>query len=212
MAPRPVVTLEQIERIAAVYQTGDRTQTELAREYGVSISTISKIVRTREISRPWRSPEVFMARYLSKVDRRGPNECWPWMAGTTTKFGYGSFKWKRSSGSDYAHVYTYEQFIGPVPLPPNNVIRHTCDNPPCQNPSHLINGTHADNIQDQLDRGRNAFGERNGHAKLTENDVRVIRATYVPKMVTQQFLANQYGVSRETIKDVLLRKVWSHVG
>lgn len=34
------------------------------------------------------------------------------------------------------------------------VIRHTCDNPKCCNPEHLIIGTHNDNMQDRFNRGR----------------------------------------------------------
>ena len=35
-----------------------------------------------------------------------------------------------------------------------NVILHTCDNPRCINPNHLIQGTHQDNMQDKKLKGR----------------------------------------------------------
>jgi len=34
------------------------------------------------------------------------------------------------------------------------VVRHTCDNPKCINPSHLIAGNPLDNVEDRIVRGR----------------------------------------------------------
>ena len=36
------------------------------------------------------------------------------------------------------------------------VVRHTCDNPRCINPEHLIGGTRADNNRDRVERNRSA--------------------------------------------------------
>jgi len=38
--------------------------------------------------------------------------------------------------------------------PAGLVVRHTCDNPPCVAPDHLLLGTQADNVQDRVDRDR----------------------------------------------------------
>ena len=49
------------------------------------------------------------------------------------------------------------------PIPPGMVVRHTCDNPRCCNPAHLILGTDKDNTDDMLTRNRyspNAVGYR----------------------------------------------------
>ena len=63
------------------------------------------------------------------------------------------------------------------------VVRHTCDNPRCINPAHLVGGTQADNMQDMLRRGRAGdcrnLGTANGRAVLSEADCKAIRATYV---------------------------------
>lgn len=62
-------------------------------------------------------------RYLSLIDRRGPDECWPWLAGKTTA-GYGQI---RIDGEQvYAHRWGYEHFVGPIPE--GLTIDHTCHN------------------------------------------------------------------------------------
>lgn len=39
-------------------------------------------------------------------------------------------------------------------IPEGNVVRHTCDNPKCCNPEHLVIGTRGDKMQDRFNRGR----------------------------------------------------------
>jgi hypothetical protein len=56
------------------------------------------------------------------------------------------------------------------------VVMHTCDNPKCINPEHLLPGTPKENVSDMDAKGRRALGERNGNAKLTDAEVAEIRA------------------------------------
>lgn len=46
---------------------------------------------------------------------------------------------------------------------------------------------------------------------LTEDDVREIRLLYCPFIVTQQKLADRFGVSRGNIQDIINRETWTHV-
>lgn len=50
-----------------------------------------------------------------------------------------------------AHRLSYEIFIGPIILP---FVCHHCDRPGCQNPWHLFNGTHANNMEDARLKGK----------------------------------------------------------
>jgi len=54
-------------------------------------------------------------------------------------------------------------------------------------------------------------GELNGNAILTAEKVIEIRAKYNPRKVSQLELANEYKVSRCTIKDIVNRKSWKHL-
>jgi hypothetical protein len=84
------------------------------------------------------------------------------------------------------------------------VIRHKCDNPPCINPEHLLIGTHKQNTQDMVSRGRQA------NVKLTWDMVRYIRANYVHRSreFGQYPLAAMFGVSQSVVSEVIAHKIW----
>jgi len=87
-------------------------------------------------------------KHLPPKELRKPNKCWNW-TGTTTK-GYGQichqYKILRASR------LSYEFYKGKIPE--GLIIRHTCDNPSCVNPEHLILGTNQDNSYDMVKRNR----------------------------------------------------------
>jgi hypothetical protein len=80
-------------------------------------------------------------------------ECIEWGGATDAK-GYG-ICYARRFGKliRRAHVLAWIDANGRLPLPGEQV-RHTCDNPPCINPVHLLIGSAKDNSQDAVSRGR----------------------------------------------------------
>lgn len=100
----------------------------------------------------------------------------------------------------------YEDIHGAIP--PGLVIRHTCDNPSCANPEHLIIGTHADNVADCVERGRTTMGVKNAAAKLTDSDVAAIQRD---KTTKSKALGQRYGVHPATIRAIRRRSLWRHV-
>ena len=93
------------------------------------------------------------------------------------------------------------------------VVRHTCDNPSCIEPTHLLLGTKADNNRDRAARGRNADrrGEKHHLHRLLEKDVRTIRRLYASGKHTQRALAEQYGCTPSNISRIISKNVWGHV-
>ena len=76
-------------------------------------------------------------------------ECFIWTGRTAGQMGYG---YMRCDSKDYyIHRLIYEHMVcNEVP----EVIRHTCDTPRCWNPKHLVGGTHQDNVDDKMRKGR----------------------------------------------------------
>jgi hypothetical protein len=144
-------------------------------------------------------------RYQSKVDRSGgPDACHPWTA-SVNEHGYGNF---RADGRmNLAHRWAYAKFV--APLRDEEVVRHSCDNPPCQNLRHLLPGSMKDNVRDMFERGRSydRRGVGNSRAKLTEKEVLEIRSSREATTV----LAERYGVSTQLISTIKLRQTWSHL-
>lgn len=87
-------------------------------------------------------------RFWDKVRKGHTSECWLWVGGT--KRGYGRFWY--NGRAQYAHRVAYMLERGTVP--DDVVVRHTCDNPTCVNPRHLVLGTQTDNVSDMVERGR----------------------------------------------------------
>lgn len=90
-----------------------------------------------------------VTRFWSRVLRRGDDDCWPWVLGTTHG-GYGRTCIK---GQFYrTHRVAYAIHTGQDPGDFN--VLHECDNPPCCNPKQLIMGTQRNNAEGMVARGR----------------------------------------------------------
>ena len=147
-------------------------------------------------------------RFWSKVDRRGPDECWHWTA-ATNEHGYGVMRPEGQRSGPTVKAHRMSLTLAGVDIK-GLVIRHSCDNPPCVNPRHLSVGTKADNSADMVRRGRHARGSRSGTSKLTEREVVEIRARCAAGEL-HRVLAADYGVSRNTITSIVNGKTWRHV-
>ncbi len=145
--------------------------------------------------------ESNLAHFWNKVNVRGPEDCWEWIAGTSST-GYGTFG---LNGSLYkAHRISYAIAYGD---PGEICVCHKHDNPLCVNPAHLWIGTVPDNNQDKIDKNRQAKGEQHGEAKLTEEQVKEI----LESDEIQENLAEHYSVDPSNISLIKCGKIWKHL-
>jgi hypothetical protein len=142
-----------------------------------------------------------------RIDKKSENECWEW--GGNLRNDYGIIKINQKSFS--VHRLVYELTYGPIS---NELcVLHKCDNPKCCNPKHLKLGTHKENMMDMSDKNRKFLlsGEKHPCHKLNDIDIIEIRRKYSPYKITQGQLANEYGVSRSLISQIILYNKWKHI-
>jgi hypothetical protein len=169
--------------------------------------------RLHEAGRP--AEEIFWANV-----RKGPG-CWLWMGSISTR-GYGRFKKGRKHF--YAHRFALSLALG-RDFMPGEFACHGCDNPPCVRvgPGHIFAGSAKDNTADAKSKGRlavqdSAFfrrrrvpcGESHPRARLTDTIVREIRQLRTDGL-TQQAIADRFGLRQTDVSRILSGHAWGHV-
>lgn len=119
--------------------------------------------------------------------------------------GYGRIGRGGRGSMSVASRISWELYRGPIP--DGLHVLHKCDNPPCVNPEHLELGTHAKNMFDAYQRGRDRRSENNQTAILTNDQVHKIRGS----SLTCRSLAKNFGVSYSLISTIKRRKIWRYL-
>lgn len=149
-------------------------------------------------------------RFWAKVDKRGPDECWPWI-GSLKSNGYGQFSLEDGQRVPASRL-SLAMHLGRN-LERNQHACHRCDNPPCVNPAHLFLGGARANHLDCIAKGRTAKsynrGTSNPKAKLTEDQVRYIRR--LAGAGSYKEIAQQAGVPKSVAYKVITGRAWAHV-
>lgn len=87
--------------------------------------------------------DIYFNQY---VDKGSSDECWEWK-GQRSSGGYGRF----SKRFDKKYIFLAHRmawmFKYDSPIPKGLICCHSCDNPPCVNPLHIIIGTHKHNSE-----------------------------------------------------------------
>ncbi len=141
-------------------------------------------------------------RFLSYVGSKNQFGCMEW-TGCISMYGYGKIGDHKKIIA--AHRLAWELANGPIL--DGLCVLHKCDNRRCVNVDHLFLGTIADNNADCINKGRNSKGESHYAAKLSTEQVRLIRERYATKMISQEKLAEEFGVTQTAISRVVLRKI-----
>lgn len=153
---------------------------------------------------PWCAAKCPLRRHSLFLGGVSVSEgCWLWTGGKDPK-GYG-----RTLRFHLAHRVSWELFVGPIPK--GLCVLHECDNPPCVRPDHLFLGTNLDNVKDMVAKGRQARGEANGRAKLTDAAVILARAKYGAGGLVFEELAAELNVSESCVRMACRGDRWSHL-
>lgn len=144
-----------------------------------------------------------LAKLFSRTKRDPETDCLLY-TGCKDGFGYGMVFYQKRSRRVHRVVLS---IITDEPIDTKKVAMHKCDTPACLNPEHLSWGTIAENNTDRHNKGRNGdfSGEKNPSARLTWEDVAVIRSR--PLSISK--MAKQFSVSVTHIKRILKGTSWN---
>lgn len=143
-----------------------------------------------------------MNRFWDKIDKSG--DCWLWQGATNGRYGHLSGEQGKTV---YAHRVAFE--LSGEEIPAGLLVLHSCDNTLCVRREHLFLGTHKDNSQDMVTKGRCGLrGKACGpKTKLSEEDVLFIRNSSLSGIE----LANKLNVSSQHVYNIKNRRSREHV-
>jgi len=107
-------------------------------------------------------PNKTLKRFWAKVNIGEDSKCWEWL-GAKSSWGYGSFGFKKK----HFIASRLSWMIANGRIPNGMIIMHSCDNPACVNPDHLHLGTHQDNTDDKVSKGRHGWVSGDSHYSRT---------------------------------------------
>ena len=149
-------------------------------------------------------------RFWAKVE--STNNCWLWKAGCFTN-GYGQFRIGNKKLK--AHRVMFLLLKGNIPH--GMIVRHTCDNPKCVNPNHLLLGTYKDNAYDRDSKNRgikgrkihkDQAGEKNPAAKLNVEKVSKIRFMWPDHSYRK--LSKLFKISASQVANIVKGRSWQY--
>lgn len=151
-------------------------------------------------------------RFAEKVHHEPMSGCWLW-GGCRDSKGYGQIR--RGANADGVAMATAVSLLlhKGIVVPYGMVVCHRCDNPPCVNPDHLFVGTHKDNNDDKVRKGRDKPPPRGTDhycARITEADVVEMRRAYKEGALLKD-LSSKYGIGTAAIGHAVVGRTWKHV-
>lgn len=110
--------------------------------------------------------------------------------------------------TERVHKLILLTFVGP--RPPGFHGCHYDGNRKNNHVSNLGWVTVKENMAHKIIHGTRQTGEKHGRSKLTEKQVKEIRASHQWRKVTYKMLAKKYNVHWKTIGQVITRRYWKH--
>ena len=120
---------------------------------------------------------AFEEAFWERVNKDGPTvrpelgPCWLWTGGLSQGYGLLRIGGRAIRASRVSWILANRRY------PNGPLIMHACDNPPCVNPSHLTPGTHHENSQDMVMKGRWVNGAQKRERTRKANRQRLVLAS-----------------------------------
>jgi len=132
--------------------------------------------------------------FETKVHRT--KDCWLW-TGAKGKGPYGMF----SLGREKIKAHRASWIIHFGEIPEGMYVLHKCDVSLCVNPEHLFLGTHKNNMEDMVRKGR-------GCMKLTWDGVNRVRRLHATGKILIKTLAKIFSLNQTTVGRIVNNKTW----
>lgn len=154
--------------------------------------------------------DTLRERYYSRVEIRGPDECWPY-TGPTNPDRYPMI---RDSQPPYMPIAINRLawIFGKGAIPPSHKVKKCPTLPTCGNPAHLeVQGPGTMRVKGKRQPPPQLRGEQNPLAKLNDAAVRQIRTANLSGLGDKARLARELGISLGLLSKVLKGERWAHV-
>jgi predicted XRE-type DNA-binding protein len=146
------------------------------------------------------------AAFWRRIDVGDRDDCWLWLLDRqVSQRGYGTAFY----GSIHTTAHRIAYMLARGPIPEGLELLHSCDNRRCCNPWHVQPGTSQDNTDDMEAKDRDNYyvlgsrdGERNGNAKLRNDDVPRIHEL-ATNGLSQRKIAAELGISKSQVGNIL---------
>jgi hypothetical protein len=157
-----------------------------------------------------RNDPTLYDRFWKKVDKRGPDDCWLWTAGTRAG-RYGNIR----VGGKYGPMLAAHriQLIWCGHNMDGKVTLHSCDNGLCVNPKHLKPGTQLENNTDMMQKNRfvASKAENNGNSILSNEQVVEIKKK-LSENINLNDISNEMNVNYQLIWRIAAGRSYSEIG
>lgn len=130
--------------------------------------------------------------FWKKINKSG--DCWEWMGALNRPGGYGRINVNADGKTLPIRAHRLSYMIHYGSIPDGLCVLHKCDNPRCCNPNHLFLGSHSNNSNDKVIKGRAWFKY---HPEQIEEIKRMKLEGYTKKQISDKF-----GLSRKYIQHI----------
>ena len=145
-------------------------------------------------------------RFYRKV-RMSPFGCWRWL-GCTIAAGYGQLTVQIAPKVHaMVSVHRLSYILHNGDLEEGLHVLHSCDVPRCVRYDHLFTGTHQENMNDKISKGRDVRGVSSHLSKLTEEQAQQILLSNAPAAC----IADSFGVTKGAIYNIRNGWTWKHL-